>query len=298
MKDLIILRLADLDRAGKHRAVLFERADKDDLRRIQGFIQFGFLRLAGAGSFSSSYLSAEGNSLADLARYLRDYTPLKARIADALSYQYLWESEVQQFPIHFLFEDGGRPLKSSQLVTDFSEKDIKALGKYLDQGGFLFIEGGRRYLRDMVGHVRQAVDARGRLIDIPSDHPIYHSYYDYSDGFPGERGARNALHAEIGHNWYYPAAFSTHTEGYPMGLWGLELEGELSVVFSDIGLLSYWEPDVLFDDEEEQERLEKGPLLQAGTNIVIYALKRQQSMVVRRVRPFWQGLGGNLASKL
>ena len=110
-------------------------------------------------------------------------------------------------------------------------------------------------------------------------HPIYHSFYNFDSGFLGECKTRECRTQTQGpdtveRNWYYP---------YPVGrlnkaLWGVEVDGELAVVLSDLGLFSNWQPDVVIttdeDDEEEVEMPIKTPQLHAGTNIIAYAVSR------------------------
>ena len=81
------------------------------------------------------------------------------------------------------------------------------MGRYLREGGFLFIEGTSRrtsrYLHEMKDHLREILGSEARLAPVPTSHPIYHSFYEFSGGFPGEDKSRIE---DVGDNrsWYYP----------------------------------------------------------------------------------------------
>ena len=66
------------------------------------------------------------------------------------------------------------------------------MGRYLREGGFLFIEGNNRFLREMAGHLRSVLGADGVLAPLPLSHMLYHSFYEFGGGFPGEDKARVA----------------------------------------------------------------------------------------------------------
>ena len=145
-------------------------------------------------------------------------------------------------------------------------------------GGLLYIEGDRRFLKETVAYIRQALEGEGRLFELPVSHPIYHSFYDFDCGFFGvttrECRTQTQVPDTVERNWSHPYSVGRLDKG----LWGVEVDGELAVVLSGLGLFSHWQPDVVFvadeDDEEEVERPVKTPQLQAGTNIIVYAVNR------------------------
>jgi hypothetical protein len=127
----------------------------------------------------------------------------------------------------------------------------------------------------MVHHVRDALDDEGRLLQIPFDHPIYHSYYDLPGGFPGERRGRVDLSTLTDDPWFYPDLATRHRSPY-LGLWGAEWQGELVAVFSPQQVLGLGRPETT-----------KTPWLRAATNVVVYALTREGSVAERRPPGFW-----------
>ena len=88
-------------------------------------------------------------------------------------------------PIHFLFEDT-LSAYDPNLLTKFSAEEKALLGRYLREGGFLFIDGTNLYLREMKDQLREILGSEARLAPIPTSHPIYHSFYEFGGGFPGE----------------------------------------------------------------------------------------------------------------
>jgi hypothetical protein len=320
-ESLELLRLQDLDRAGAHHAAII--SDPLDRHQLRGYVHLTYLRVYGAGSYS-----APGNALADLARYMRDHTHIQARTMNVKIYQGFFSPQLLKYPIHFLFQGtplnqpdtedgfsrGGQLAYDSEKVTKFSKEEIDLLGNYLHNGGFLYVEGGSIFLRDMVNHVRHALKGQGRITEIAVTHPIYHSFYDFDNGFWGEYKKRNVKYS--GSDWYYPANYNLSSGPYPYGLWGVELEGEVVALFNDNGLFGHWQSDIQVNGRED---LTQGPIkspgLKAATNIVVssqakeivnfsslvhrratlqiflpyylYALTRSQSLVIRRQRPPW-----------
>jgi hypothetical protein len=128
----------------------------------------------------------------------------------------------------------------------FSDEEAATLRRYLERGGFLWADdnyGMDRYLRLELDRVLP--DAP--LVEIPFDHEIYHSFYDFPDGLP-------KIHE--------------HDGGPPHG-YGAFLDGRMVVFYSfntDIG-------DGLEDAEVHNDPPEKHEAaLRMGVNIVVHAL--------------------------
>ena len=231
-------------------------------RAPQGEIRLTALRLRGASTYRP------GNLLADLARFLRDRAGLQVRIREQV-YNTFLSPDLLEDPVHFLFQcEGGW----KDRMVYFSDEERGRLGEYLRNGGFLFVEGDNRFLREMIGQLRIALRGEGELFEIPAAHPLYHSFYDFERGFPGElKGGLEEIPVK---EWTYPVASSAGGEA--LGLWGIEVEGRLAAVFSDLGLLRDWAPDPAFGEDSggDPERPLKSPALAAATNLVMYALRR------------------------
>ncbi len=127
-----------------------------------------------------------------------------------------------------------------------SADEVTRLRDYLERGGFLWADdnyGMDRHFRSQIDRVLPG----SPLVELPFDHEIYHSFYDFPDGLP-------KIHE--------------HDGGPPHG-YGAFLNGRLVVFYSfntDIG-------DGLEDAEVHNDPAEKHEAaLRMGVNIVVYAL--------------------------
>ena len=292
-RSMDLLRLEDLARANKEQGAVI--AGAHSRQDVKGYINFTRLRLYGAGSVD------EDGGLNALARYIRDYSGVLAQVRE-VHYDYFRSSELLKAPIHFFFEGAGLQAYDFQKLTYFDEREYQVLGEYLRGGGFVFVEGSYRYLREMAAHFEQVLGNEGRMVPLSTDHPLYHSFYDFGGGFPGEDkdGSRQGLEG-LGDPWYYPAGRADVVEADPgsgdpnqqanpatlpaLGLWGVERDGVLVAVFSDLGLREAWATSFSVDSDETQSSLYS---LMAATNLVLYALTRDGSVAPRIERPAWE----------
>jgi hypothetical protein len=285
-----LLRIVDMARGNREHALVM--VDQKSRRDLLGYINFTRLSLYGAGS--------KRGGIDALTRYLRDYTRLLARVSEE-AFELFLSEQLLKDPIHFLFEGGGLPPYRDEVVTYFSKEEKALLGRYLRGGGFLFVEGSNRFLREMAGHMRSALGEDGQLVTIPPSHMIYHSFYDFGGGFPGEDKS-GRVEEKVEWGWYYPvhnvrpedSANELATSQFanedqeeeertrPLGLWGVEFKGDLVAVFSDLGLNQNWIGSL--DAESEDGSLYA---LMAGTNVVVYALTRAGGLTPKEERPVW-----------
>jgi hypothetical protein len=128
----------------------------------------------------------------------------------------------------------------------FSDLETTALREYFERGGFLWADdnyGMDRYFRSELDRVLPG----SPLVELPFDHEIYHSFYEFPEGLP-------KIHE--------------HDGGPPHG-YGAFLDGRMVVFYSfntDIG-------DGLEDAEVHNDPPEvREAALRMGVNIVVYAL--------------------------
>jgi len=148
-------------------------------------------------------------------------------------------SQVFQYP--FLYMTGhGRFL--------LSDAEAQTLRKYLTSGGFLHIDdnyGLDKYVRPEMKKVFPELE----FVELPFDHPIYHTQYDFNKGLP-------KIHE--------------HDNKPPQGF-GLIWEGRVVCFYTyECDLGDGWEDQSVHNDPEAL-RLEA---LKMGCNIVVYALNR------------------------
>ena len=290
IRSMDLLRIVDMARAGKEHAMVIE--DRGSRRDLMGYVNFTRLRVYGAGSDT-------GGSLDAMTRYLRDNTKLLATVREGEPYDYFLSEHLLKDPLHFLFQGGGLQAYRDEVLTYFSEEEKELLGQYLHGGGFLFVEGNNRFLREMAGQFKSVLGDEGALVVIPGSHPLYHSFYDFGGGFPGE--SKSAVAESADQNWYYPVRnrevavdplvnpqFTLEEEEEerlpPLGLWGVELNGELVVAFSDLELHDQWIGSFNAVANDDRTSL---PALMAGTNVVVYALIRAGGLTPKEKPPVW-----------
>ncbi|MFH1502264.1 MAG: DUF4159 domain-containing protein [Candidatus Eisenbacteria bacterium] len=128
----------------------------------------------------------------------------------------------------------------------FNDSEAAALRRYLDRGGFIWADdnyGMDRSFRAAIGRVLPGAS----FVELPFDHGIYHSFYDFPDGLP-------KVHE--------------HDGGPPHG-YGVFHEGRLVIFYSfntDVGD-GMEDAEVHHDPPETREAA-----LRMGVNIVVYAL--------------------------
>ena len=75
---------------------------------------------------------------------------------------------------------------TGHLPVRFSDAERRNLARWLDRGGFLFADDHNHDV-DGVFHkscVEELERVAGPLADLPNDHPLYHSFFAFSDGPP------------------------------------------------------------------------------------------------------------------
>ncbi|UCE19279.1 MAG: DUF4159 domain-containing protein [Gemmatimonadota bacterium] len=143
------------------------------------------------------------------------------------------------FAYPFLFMTGHGEIK-------FSEEEIQRLRLYLTHGGFLYADDDygmdKAFRREM-----KRVFPDKELVELPSNHPIYHIDYDFPRGVP-------KIHE---HDAKAPQAF------------GIFHEGRLIVYYTyESNISDGWaDPEVHNDPPEKREEA-----FRMGINIVTYAL--------------------------
>ncbi len=131
-------------------------------------------------------------------------------------------------------------------AISFSEEEKERLRQYLTSGGFLFVNDSY----GMEDHFKKELSSlfpERQLVELPFDHAIYHSFYDFPNG---------------------PPKIHEH-DNKPPRAYAVVLNGRVAVYFlveSDIG--DGWEDQQVHNDPEEK-RLEA---LKMGLNILTYAL--------------------------
>lgn len=193
-------------------------------------LQIARIQYSGGGDWYNDP-SAEVNLLKFISENTNIRTNAKYVNAD------LEGNEIFNFPITFLTGHGN---------VVFSDKSVKFLRDYFENGGFMIIDDDYGLDKSIRREIKK-VFPKNDLVELPFDHDIYHSFYNFENG---------------------PPKTHEHDNKAPRG-YGLFL-GEKMVLFytTESNPSDGWANQDVHNDPEEK-RLEA---LKFGTNIIIYAL--------------------------
>ena len=179
---------------------------------------------------------SDEESLVELLAYARQHTLLDVPPQEDVVE--LTSDKVFSYPYLYLTGHGN--------VT-FSAAEADRLRRYLLRGGFLHVDdnyGLDEYIREEL----EKVFPEKQLVELPFDHPIYHTRYDFPDGLP-------KIHEHDGER--------------PQGYGILDDSGRLMVFYThETDLGDGWEPASVHNNPPEKRRA----ALRMGVNILAYAM--------------------------
>ena len=188
------------------------------------------LKYSGGGDWYS-----DPSSLPNLLEAINERTTIRA--APREENVEITDPELFQYP--YLYMTGHGKVR-------FSDEDVKILRNYFAAGGFLHADDNY----GMDSTFRREIEKifpNSPLIELPFDHDIYHSFYEFPNGLP-------KIHEH---------------DGKPPQGFGIFYDDRLVVFYtyeSDLG--DGWEePDVHNDPPEKRE-----DAIKMGINIVVYSL--------------------------
>ncbi|MBD3161130.1 MAG: DUF4159 domain-containing protein [Candidatus Eisenbacteria bacterium] len=113
------------------------------------------------------------SSLPNLARALRERTPVAVERTEEIRVTLL-DEDLFNYPLLYMNGHGN---------VRFTETEVERLRRYLLSGGFLFADDNygmdESFRREMA-----RVFPERPLVEVPFDHPIYHSFYSFPNGPP------------------------------------------------------------------------------------------------------------------
>ncbi len=173
--------------------------------------------------------------LPNLAEFVRRNTGINAfatgRYVEPL------DEELFNFPFIFMTGHGN---------CFFTAREANKLREYMESGGFLLVNDDYGMDASFRREIKKIFPDR-ELLEIPFDHEIYHSFYDFPNGLP-------KIHEH---------------DGKPAQGFGIFIQGRMVLFYvyeSDIA--DGWdEPEVHGDPPEKREQA-----LKMGTNILLYVL--------------------------
>jgi hypothetical protein len=212
-------------------AVTFPFGAAPALAQEGSTIQIARVQYQGGGDWYS-----DEESLTELLAFARQNTLLDVGPKEAVVE--LTSDNLFSYPYLYLTGHGN--------VT-FSAAEADRLRRYLLQGGFLHVDdnyGLDEYIREEL----DKVFPDRQLVEVPFDHPIYHTRYDFPDGLP-------KIHEHDGER--------------PQGYGILDDHGRLMVFYThETDLGDGWEPASVHDNPPEKRRA----ALRMGVNILTYAM--------------------------
>ena len=178
---------------------------------------------------------ADPSSLTNLLAAISERTSIRAAPREAVVE--ITDPELFEYPYLYMTGHGN---------VHFTDDEVKILRSYFAAGGFLHADDNygmdSSFRREIV-----KIFPDSPLIELPFDHPIYHSFYDFTDGLP-------KIHE--------------HDGKPPQGL-GIFYQDNLVIFYTyECDLGDGWEdPDVHEDPPQKREQA-----LQMGINVVMYSL--------------------------
>ncbi|MFH1853320.1 MAG: DUF4159 domain-containing protein [Candidatus Neomarinimicrobiota bacterium] len=178
---------------------------------------------------------SDPSSLPNLLRYLGQRTGMK--VATEEVQLKLTDNEIYNYPYLYLTGHGN---------IRFSDEEIQRLREFLLRGAFLHVDDNYGLDESFRRELKRVFPDRD-LVELPHNHPIFHSYFDIKNGLP-------KVHE--------------HDNQPPQGF-GL-FDGDRLMVFysyeSDLG--DGWEDEEVHNDPADL----RTAALQMGVNIIWYAL--------------------------
>lgn len=201
-------------------------------RNVNRFNTFTIARLkyGGGGDWYSN-----PSSLPNLLREIRQRTTIHTKENEARVS--IMDEDLFNYP--FLYMNGHGNVK-------FTPEEVDRLRQYLTNGGFLHADDNYGMDESFRREIKRVFPDKP-LVELPFNHPIYHSFYDFPNGLP-------KIHEH---------------DNKPAQGFGIFHDGELVVFYSyesDLG--DGWEdPEVHNNPPEKRESA-----LQMGINVIVYAL--------------------------
>jgi hypothetical protein len=266
---LELLDIQSLNTGQYHALVVQDAADK---RNVKGFCR---LAVVYSEAMSARLYGNSGQTyfelfvrpvVRNLAEAMNRYTDVKTDVFGQIT---LDDAELVKTPWVFFM---------SHFNFRLSDSELTGLGRYLRYGGFVFADtiGGllayRSGFHAIVGNITAALEAQGvpkpTFQKLPNSHPIYHCYFDF-DAPPA------AGDAPVAGNREYNLSPTDYLEG-------MEVDGRLSVVLSRKAYYSPWLPGIWGTGEGgSYEKLDPGPALRFGVNLIVFALTQEGSITHR-----------------
>lgn len=180
---------------------------------------------------------ANPSGLPNLLRAIRERTGLD--VSDRPVQLKLTDPNLWSYPYIYITGHGN---------IHFTDEEVQILRKYLTSGGFLHADDNYG-LDESFRKEMKRVFPENHLVELPTDHPVYHAMYDLPKGLP-----KVHLH-----------------DGGPAQGFGIIHDGRVVVFYSfDSDLGNGWEDSERYNDAPEVREA----ALRMGVNLFVYAISQ------------------------
>jgi len=265
-KDVVNMSLEMVDvealDTGEYHAMVIQ--DPTDNRLIKGY--FHFFRV-----YATSVLARAGRmnefpeTLINLVKKLNDWTEIRADMGRSIPF-----SSEEIFKVPFIYFDFGAWGFEGRLTPG----EASRLGQYMLRGGLYMGEDGgvgigsacdkaaRATIEDSFAAVDRPKGRFWSFAKIPNEHPIYHCYFEFSNGPPTGADYFNKHYGQCTVKGPYP------------WLEGVFMDGRLLAIMSNKAYQDVWgrNPGVKGDPTR---------CFQMGVNIIIFGLTQEASITNR-----------------
>lgn len=201
-------------------------------RGAQSAVRLARLKYQGGGDWYNDP-SAEVN----LLRYVAENTTID--VEPVYEYVDLSTDNIFLYPLVFMTGHG---------TVNFTDGEARRLRAWLLSGGFLYIDDDYGMDTSIRAEMKKVFPDQD-FVELPFDHPIYHSHFDFPNGLP-------KIHE--------------HDAKPPQGF-GLFVDGRLCVFYTyETNPSDGWADPEVHNDSPERREL----ALRLGTNIIVHALTR------------------------
>ncbi len=245
-------------------------ANKKD---IQGFLEFYQLQYRGSKVEDNNQpgWNAIPQALLYLSEFINNNTSVKVTLKGTVR---LDSKEIMNIPLIFMMGFRAEPL--------YTKEEAQNLGKYLREGGFIFIDDAFAYESGAFSQkarqlIRDALSYDAIFERIPNNHPLFHAWEDF-DGIPaGDDNIRPNGMSLANPN---PAQrLKPVVERYKY-IEGVFLNGRLAVVISNKGYSRAW-GDWLKNPSSFGGPQDNTRQLQFGLNVIVYACTQKGGIIDR-----------------
>lgn len=235
---------AGMENTGYERGVIFY--NPTDKHSISGLVYLG--------TFSSNG-SARSKAMEFLAEGIEKYTDIKAVLSrPVLLNSRNTKNPVSQFPfIHLACAE----------TWEYLPTEVTAVKKVVESGGFIMLENIASCVSyspadaSFRAFIKEVFGSSARIAIIPQDHPLYHSYFDFDE-------------VPLGNEYSFAKENNIASPEIKFYLEGIWIKERLVGILSNKGYCEAWVE-------------ENYPAIRMGVNILVYAMRRTDGNVIRRV---------------